>query len=113
MSSVAIPIRQPRDDRARALRRALYIALGANASSVLRLVIASAGGVIGIGIAAGLIAAAVLSRSISVFLFGVPPLDPITFALVPMVLIVTATIAVAAPAWRAARVDPVVAFRNE
>jgi putative ABC transport system permease protein len=89
------------------------IALGANASSVLRLVIASAGGVIGIGIAAGLIAAAVLSRSISVFLFGVPPLDPITFALVPMVLIVTATIAVAAPAWRAARVDPVVAFRNE
>lgn len=89
------------------------VALGANASSVLRLVIASAGGVIGIGIAIGLVAAAVLSRSISTFLFGVQPLDPITFVLVPLVLIATATIAVAAPAWRAARVDPVVAFRAE
>jgi putative ABC transport system permease protein len=89
------------------------IALGANASSVLRLVIASAGSVIGTGIAIGLIAAAVLSRSISTFLFGVQPIDPITFVLVPLVLIVTAMIAVAAPAWRAARVDPVVAFRTE
>jgi putative ABC transport system permease protein len=89
------------------------IALGANASSVLRLVIASASGVIGIGIAIGLIAAMVLTRSISTFLFGVQPLDPATFVLVPLVLIATAAIAVAAPAWRAARVDPVVAFRNE
>jgi putative ABC transport system permease protein len=89
------------------------IALGANASSVLRLVITSAGGVIGLGIVTGLIAAAILSRSISTFLFGVQPLDPVTFVLVPLVLIATATIAVAAPAWRAARVDPVVAFRAE
>jgi ABC-type lipoprotein release transport system permease subunit len=39
--------------------------------------------------------------------------DPVTFVAVPVVLIVTAAIAVAAPAWRAARVDPVVAFRTE
>jgi len=89
------------------------IALGASAANVLRLVLSSAGGVIGTGVAIGLIAAAVLSRSISTFLFGVQPLDPTTFVLVPLVLIGTATIAVAAPAWRAARVDPVVAFRNE
>ena len=44
---------------------------------------------------------------------NVQPLDPITFVAVPVVLIVTAAIAVAAPAWRAARVDPVVAFRAE
>ena len=81
--------------------------------SVLRLVMSSAGSVIGIGIAIGLIAAAVLSRSISTFLFGIQPLDPITFVLVPLVLCATAAIAVAAPAWRAARVDPVVAFRSE
>jgi putative ABC transport system permease protein len=89
------------------------IALGASAANVLRLVMSSAGSVIGIGIAVGLIAAGVLSRSISTFLFGVQPLDPITFVVVPLVLFVTALIAVAAPAWRASRVDPVVAFRAE
>jgi putative ABC transport system permease protein len=89
------------------------IALGASAVSVLRLVMSSAGAVIGSGVAIGLVAAALLSRSISTFLFGVQPIDPITFLLVPLVLIATAAIAVAAPAWRASRVDPVVAFRNE
>jgi putative ABC transport system permease protein len=89
------------------------IALGASAGSVLRLVMSSAGGVIGNGVAIGLVSAAALSRSISMFLFGVQPIDPMTFFLVPLVLIATAAIAVAAPAWRAARVDPVVAFRNE
>jgi putative ABC transport system permease protein len=89
------------------------IALGASAASVLRLVMSSAGIVIGIGIAIGLVAAAVLSRTISTFLFGVQPIDPITFVLVPVVLMATAAIAVAAPAWRASRVDPVVAFRAE
>jgi putative ABC transport system permease protein len=89
------------------------IALGASAASVLRLVLSSASGVIGRGVAIGLVAAALLSRSISTFLFGVQPLDPMTFVLVPVVLIATAAIAVAAPAWRASRVDPVVAFRTE
>ena len=89
------------------------IALGASAASVLRLVMSSAGGVIGTGVAIGLAAAAILSRSISAFLFGVQPIDPVTFALVPIVLSATAAIAVAVPAWRAARVDPVVAFRSE
>jgi ABC-type lipoprotein release transport system permease subunit len=45
--------------------------------------------------------------------FPVAPLDPVTFTVVPLVLLATAAIAVAAPAWRAARVDPVVAFRVE
>jgi putative ABC transport system permease protein len=89
------------------------IALGASAASVLRLVMSSAGSVIGTGVAIGLVSAAVLSRSISTFLFGVQPIDPVTFVLVPLVLIATAAIAVAAPAWRASRVDPVVAFRTE
>jgi ABC-type lipoprotein release transport system permease subunit len=54
-----------------------------------------------------------VSRTIAAFLFGVQPIDPITFALVPIVLSATAAIAVAAPAWRASRIDPVVAFRTE
>jgi len=89
------------------------IALGATAANVLRLVISSAGVVIGSGVAIGLVLAALVSRTIATFLFGVQPLDPVTFVLVPLVLSATAAIAVAAPAWRAARVDPVVAFRAE
>jgi putative ABC transport system permease protein len=89
------------------------IALGASTSSVLRLVLSSAGRVVAIGAAAGLVTAAALSRTIATFLFGVPPLDPITFIAAPLVLIAAAAIAVAGPALRATRVDPVVAFRNE
>jgi putative ABC transport system permease protein len=89
------------------------IALGASAASVLRLVISSAGVVIGSGVVIGLVLAALVSRTIATFLFGVQPLDPLTFVLVPLVLSATAAIAVAAPAWRAARVDPIVAFRTE
>ena len=72
------------------------------------LVLAAVGGLVG-----GLTAAAALTRYLSTLLYAVKPLDPITFVAVPIVLIVTAAIAVAAPAWRAARVDPVMAFRSE
>jgi ABC-type antimicrobial peptide transport system permease subunit len=44
-------------------------------------------------------------------LFGVRPLDFVTFALVTVVLGVTAALAIAGPAWRAARIDPAVALR--
>jgi putative ABC transport system permease protein len=46
-------------------------------------------------------------------LFGVEPLDPLTFASVTIVLALTAAVATAAPAWRAARIDPAVALRSE
>ena len=46
-------------------------------------------------------------------LFGVAPLDPVTFILVIVVLSLTALVAVAGPAWKATRVDPVVALRSE
>jgi len=61
----------------------------------------------------GLAAAALLSQSISAFLFGVQPLDPVTFISVAAVLLLTATLAALVPALRAARVDPVEAFRSE
>jgi putative ABC transport system permease protein len=68
---------------------------------------------IGIGAIIGLVAATLLARSISAFLFGVQPLDPLTFASVAILLVLTAAIAAVAPAIRAARVDPVQAFRSE
>lgn len=49
-------------------------------------------------------------RNTSLMIFPVTPLDP--FAAVPLVLIATATLALFAPALRAARVDPMVAFRT-
>jgi ABC-type antimicrobial peptide transport system permease subunit len=89
------------------------VAMGARMRDVLRLVLAGAARLTGIGIVIGLATAAALGRFLATLVFPVTPLDPVTFAVVPIVLIATAAIAVAAPAWRAARVDPVVAFRNE
>jgi putative ABC transport system permease protein len=89
------------------------IAMGAGASDVLRLVFGSAARLTAIGLVIGLAAAAVLGRSLTTLVYPVAPLDPVTFALVPIVLAVTAALAVAAPAVRAMRVDPVVAFRSE
>ena len=89
------------------------IAMGARMRDVLRLVLTGAARLTVIGIAIGLVAAAAASRFVATLVFPMAPLDPVTFIVVPLVLVVTAAIAVAAPAWRAARVDPVVAFRVE
>jgi len=89
------------------------IALGATSRDVIRLVIGSALPVIAIGTVVGLAAAAVMSRTIASFLFGVPPIDPVTFLVVVIVLTFTAAVAMTAPALRATRVDPVEAFRSE
>ena len=89
------------------------MALGSTGSQVLRLVLASAARVTAVGAAVGLVAAALAGRLIATLLFGVTPLDPVTFAMVAVVIVATAAIAAAVPAWRAARVDPVVTFREE
>jgi putative ABC transport system permease protein len=89
------------------------MALGATSGNVLTLVIGSAGRLVVTGAAIGLVLAMAFARTISTFLFGVPALDPLTFAGVAVLLAVTASIAVAVPALRAARVDPVEAFRAE
>ena len=89
------------------------IALGATTSQVLGLVLGSAARMIGAGAIIGLASAALLSRTIAAFLFGVQPLDPITFGSVMALLASMAGMAAAIPALRAARVDPVEAFRTE
>ena len=89
------------------------MALGATGGNVLRLVVGSASRLVLTGAVIGLALAIASARTISTFLFGVPPLDPLTFAAVAALLIVTASIAVAVPALRALRVNPVEAFRAE
>ena len=87
-------------------------ALGATTNDVLRLVIGQAARVIAIGAVLGFALSAAGGRLIETMLFGVRPLDLTTFGLVTLVLGITAALSVAAPAWRAARIDPSIALRN-
>jgi putative ABC transport system permease protein len=88
-------------------------ALGATTNDVITMVISSAARMIAAGAIAGLVLAAAFSRLITSMLFGVQPLDVTTFGLVAVVLGVTAALAVAGPAWRAARIDPAAALRSK
>ena len=88
-------------------------ALGATTSDVMRLVIENAARLIGVGIVIGLVLAAAFSRLITTMLFGVQPLDFATFAAVAIVLAITAGLAIAGPAWRAARIDPAAVLRSK
>ena len=87
-------------------------ALGATTGDVLRLVVSSALRVVTAGAVIGLILAAVFGRLIGSMLFGVQPLDFVTFAVVTILVAMTAAVSTAAPAWRATRIDPAVALRN-
>ena len=87
-------------------------ALGATTGDVLRLVVSSALRVVTAGAVIGLILAAVFGRLIGSMLFGVQALDFVTFAVVTILVAMTAAVSTAAPAWRATRIDPAVALRN-
>jgi putative ABC transport system permease protein len=88
-------------------------ALGATTGDVLRLVIGSAAGVIAAGGVVGLAVATLLSRLLAAMLFGVQPLDAVTFATVAIMLGLAAAVSIAAPAWRAVRIDPAIVLRSQ
>ena len=87
--------------------------LGATTGDVLRLVAGSAVRVIGSGAVIGLGLSTMWGRLLATMLFGVQPLDPMTFGSVLIVVVLTAAISVAAPAWRATRIDPATALRAD
>jgi predicted permease len=89
----------------------LRLTLGARPADVLRLVLSQALRRVAIGAGLGLAGAWLLARTLTTLLYGVPPTDPVTFALVPLVLATAAGAASYLPARRAARVDPMVALR--
>jgi ABC-type antimicrobial peptide transport system permease subunit len=64
------------------------------------------------GLGVGLCIAALLARSVATLLYLVTPYDPMTFVLVPIVLLAVAAAACAAPARRAARMDPLQVLRS-
>ena len=91
----------------------LRMALGADRAQVLGTVLRQGFGLVGVGVAIGLAAAAGLTRFLENLLFGVEPLDLSTFAAVCFVLLATALLASYLPARRTANVDPMTALRHE
>jgi putative ABC transport system permease protein len=88
-------------------------ALGAGTRDIVSLVVRSGLTIVATGVVGGLVAGALLVQSLSKILFGVRPFDPLTFAVVPVFLVLAAAVACAAPARRAARIDPLRALRTE
>jgi putative ABC transport system permease protein len=91
----------------------IRLSLGATPSDVLRLVLRRAAVLIGAGTCLGLTGSVLLVRLIAKLLFGTAPLDPLTFAAVPILLATVALGASYIPARRATRIDPIVALRYE
>ena len=91
----------------------LRMALGAKQRDVLALVLRQGMTLVLAGVAIGVICALALTRVIANQLYSVRPTDPVTFAAVAILLAIIALVATLLPAWRATRVDPTVALREE
>jgi putative ABC transport system permease protein len=91
----------------------IRLALGAQPGELMRMFVRHGLVLVGIGIVVGLGAAMGLSRLMASLLYGIHPMDPITYAAVPVVLGVASVLASYLPARRAAAVDPVDALKAE
>ncbi len=91
----------------------IRLALGAQQSELRRMFVRSGLALAAIGVAIGLMTAIALMRLMKSLLFGISPLDPITYIAVPLVLVMAAVLASYLPARRAAAVDPVEALKAE
>ena len=91
----------------------IRLAIGADRSQVMAMILRQGLTLAGTGIAVGVVAAFLLSRLMQSLLYQVRPGDPGTFLVVPLVLIAVALLASALPAFRATRVSPLVALRSE
>lgn len=91
----------------------IRIALGAQAADIFRLVLRQGLGMVLLGLVIGLGAAAMVTRLLASFLYGISTTDAVTFTIIPVVLGAVALIACYVPARRATKVDPLRALRYE
>ena len=97
----------------RTLEIGIRIALGGRREDILRLVLGDGLRPVAIGAVLGLVLAVGLAQLLAGLLLGLSPLDPVTFAVVPLLLGLTALLASYLPARRATRVEPVIALHCE
>ena len=91
----------------------IRIALGAARGDVLKMMVKQALKLVGAGLAIGVVVAFALTRVMASLFFGVSATDPITFAMISLVLLVVAIFASYLPALRATKVDPIIALRAQ
>ncbi|MBW8869038.1 MAG: FtsX-like permease family protein, partial [Acidobacteria bacterium] len=92
---------------------AVRIALGADGPRLIEMVLGQAARLVGVGLIVGLLAALALTRLIASLLYRTNEYDLVTFTTVPAVLVAVAFVACVLPAWRAVRLDPIVALRAD
>jgi ABC-type antimicrobial peptide transport system permease subunit len=88
------------------------MALGASQATVLRSIVLQGLRMAAIGLGIGVTASLAVSRFLSALLYGVDPIDPLTFIAVPVLILVVALLASGVPAFRAGRLDPMIALRT-
>ncbi len=91
----------------------IRLALGASPEAVTRMVLLESSRVGLIGVGVGLLLAFALTRFLSGVVFGVSPVDPVSFAMMSLLLLSTTVAASYLPAYRAGRLDPTTAIRSE
>jgi predicted permease len=91
----------------------LRMAVGAKPVSVVGMVLGQSASMAALGIAIGLGVAIALTRTVANLLYNLQSDDPLTFVSVALILAATALLAGGIPAWRASRIDPVIALRQE
>jgi predicted permease len=99
--------------RQRTAEIGIRIALGSSRIRVARLILQEGLGLTGAGALIGLAATLLCTKLLAGFLYGVSQIDPLTFLLVPLLLILVALAACLIPSWKASRIAPMTALRHE
>ncbi|MBV8895825.1 MAG: ABC transporter permease [Acidobacteriaceae bacterium] len=91
----------------------IRMAVGAGAGTVIQMILKETGAMVASGLAAGLVIAGVMTQLIRSQLVGMQAMDPLVFGCAVSLILVLGAVAGFGPAWRASRIDPVRALRNE